>query len=338
MNQTTLIALAGLVLSCSVHAAGVDCAKARTQVEKRTCKNTELSKFNENLAVVRAKLYVQSSERHENAAGKNIRVESRWDMQWPAARVERDIEVISLQDGDFLIRRIRRFPDEPLAAITFFGGKVAKSIDPATTEPAFVEFVDGIRVKRSTENVQDLPRFSAIENVWISEDDAWRTVPSEGCYFGPLSHNIRLSRDKFALRNDDFTKAIAVFKISKKPKNKFNSGCMYEPDEKLKIRLESMQMDGAWPLQDGGFLVLLDRKVVIRFDKNLETKSNLVGHSLFIAKTPIELIGSQSAHLLGMPVLTELDKECKNGKTRCSVQFLHDELSKRLLNSTKRIK
>lgn len=50
MSQITLIVLAGLVLSCSVHATSFDCAKAQSKVEKLICADAELSKLDEKLA------------------------------------------------------------------------------------------------------------------------------------------------------------------------------------------------------------------------------------------------------------------------------------------------
>lgn len=51
MRQLTLIALAGLVLSCSAQSASFDCPKAQTQVEKLICGDAELSKLDEAMAI-----------------------------------------------------------------------------------------------------------------------------------------------------------------------------------------------------------------------------------------------------------------------------------------------
>lgn len=50
MKRTTLIALAGLALSGSAHAASFDCAKAQTRAEKLICSDAELSKLDDELA------------------------------------------------------------------------------------------------------------------------------------------------------------------------------------------------------------------------------------------------------------------------------------------------
>lgn len=50
MKQTTCAVLAGLALSCPVHAASFDCAKVQTQVEKLVCTDAELSKLDEEVA------------------------------------------------------------------------------------------------------------------------------------------------------------------------------------------------------------------------------------------------------------------------------------------------
>lgn len=49
MKQITLTALVWLVLSCTVHAASFDCAKAQTRVEKLICSDAELSKLDDDL-------------------------------------------------------------------------------------------------------------------------------------------------------------------------------------------------------------------------------------------------------------------------------------------------
>lgn len=50
MKQTTWLAWAGLVLSCTASAASFDCAKAQTRVEQMICDDPELSKLDEELA------------------------------------------------------------------------------------------------------------------------------------------------------------------------------------------------------------------------------------------------------------------------------------------------
>ncbi len=50
MKQTTLIVLGWLVLSCTVHAASFDCAKARTKVEHLICDNPEILKLDDELS------------------------------------------------------------------------------------------------------------------------------------------------------------------------------------------------------------------------------------------------------------------------------------------------
>jgi len=51
MKQITLIVFGWLVLSCAVHAASFDCAKAGSKVEHLICDNAEISKLDEELNV-----------------------------------------------------------------------------------------------------------------------------------------------------------------------------------------------------------------------------------------------------------------------------------------------
>ena len=50
IRQVALLAVAGLILSCSVHSASFDCARAQTKVEKLICADLELSKMDEEMA------------------------------------------------------------------------------------------------------------------------------------------------------------------------------------------------------------------------------------------------------------------------------------------------
>lgn len=52
MSRTALVALGGVLLSLNVHAASFDCAKSATKVEKIICGDSELSKLDEELAIV----------------------------------------------------------------------------------------------------------------------------------------------------------------------------------------------------------------------------------------------------------------------------------------------
>jgi len=256
----------------------------------------------------------------------------RWLMPVKSLNLGAGVRLAILQSCDFVVI-FTALGSAQLEPETFIGGRPVTLI-PDSTSPKYVRYVDGALDNiTSIQEMVSMPVKLSDGSHWLSESRAWLTVPSEGCYFGPVSHNIRIAGDEYAIDKDGL-RSVAVFEFLSKPVMRSIHGCIYAADEKIKIRIKTKGSTGLWMLNDGGYLLLMDSDLFVRLNSRLEVAAKTISGQYAVAEVPDELVGKNPAeNIVKMPLMNNFFVGCEKKLNGCSLQAAHDELIRLLKKS-----
>lgn len=108
------------------------------------------------------------------------------------------------------------------------------------------------------------------------------------CYFGPAHYLYGITGlDRKQI------KGVVIFKLLDKPKHiDIGEGCISGPMEAFTTRVESIDAGlRARPLADGGFVMEVEKGVLIRFDKDFNSRSPLINDKYFVVDDTGEVPG-----------------------------------------------
>ncbi len=207
----------------------------------------------------------------------------QWVLPDGDAIAEAGSSLLILDNGDFLLTY--QVPGssgmiEKIQPTTFFG------------KQSVVDKDAGIRIRRRMLKVLQLSddtsvNFSREENFGdVSLTNGFRlghfnTLDGgglSGCYRGPAQYIHAIEDSKGKLQ-----RSVVIFKLLDKPKTvHIDKGCAFEPDGDFTTLVESVR--GVWhhALADGGFVMLADKDVMLRFDKNLNSQAPLINDRYFV--------------------------------------------------------
>jgi hypothetical protein len=254
--------------------------------------------------------------------------QGRWMMPVASLLDAEEVQVALLKGCDFVVVMPKRAASD--RQLETFIGRRKVTLLPDDIAPDHVQYADGtvepvVSVRRSSY----APVLISDQVHWLSEERAWATVPGDGCYFGPVSHNVRLAGDQFAI-NKDGLRSVAVFEFLTVPLVRKIKRCMYAYDEKVTIRLKTKSVHSVWLLGDGGYLILMDDDLLVRMDSQLDV-GGAMPEKYAVAETPSELVGVNPVEsILLMPLMQGFEGQCKKMRGGCSLQRTHDELIRRL--------
>jgi len=242
------------------------------------------------------------------------------------------IHIIPLKNCDFVVM----LPGDSLqgesAGSTFIENKKVRLV-PSDAFPKFAVYEDNsIENVHFVESMEAPPIKYKGNSYLLDESSAWDTVPDRGCYFGPVSSNIRTGPGVVD-RGSDARISVGIFEFLPSPVFVSSKNCMVSDNEKLKIRLKTKRLSNVWVMRDGGYLVLLDDDLLLRLDSRLNIENNSIPGKYVVAAVPLDLVGVPPVNsVLEMPVMKGFQEKCELLKKGCSLQVVHDELLSRLKN------